>query len=90
MKEVDIEVVEKDFAKYRSDLPYYDKKGRLRHLEVEFKYPADSAETSLCSIGHVLIASCDIPKSKEALKHKVEQFCFNNTGIEAEYTGYED
>lgn len=83
-------VAKEDFAKYRFDLPYHDIKGRLKHIEVEFKYPADSAETALCSIGCVLIATCNIPESKEALKHKVEQFCFNNPGIEVEYTGYED
>ena len=77
-----------DTLKYRKDLPYYDKKGRIWDIEVEFSYPADNhsaIETILA-----LFTSSYISKSKEALKHWVEQFCFNHPGIEARYTGYED
>ena len=102
MKEEDIEIIEKDnnispkdsilakkdFAKRRADLPYFDVKNRIRHVEVEFSYPVEKEEIILRYICFNLPGA--IPKSKEILKHRVEQFCFNNPGIEAKYTGYED
>ena len=103
MKEEDIEIVErdsnispkdsilakKDFAKRRTDLCYFDVKNRIRHVEVEFSYPVEEEEIVSGYYTYFNLPG-SIPRSKEILKHQVEQFCFNNPGVEATYTGYED
>lgn len=97
MKEEDIEIIEKDnnispkdsilakedLVKRRVDLSYF-RMGKVKHIEVEFSFP-ERLRGDMDS--YVWI---NVPESKKALKHQVEQFCFNNPGIEAKYTGYED